>query len=275
MTPLAYRITRDLCHEENAANRAKIRKFMEEIHCFECSEVFELANDLMGDIWAPATKLEPLDHLIFLPAPKTWLEFKTPPTPTWSKTAGHIFAFHLEELKDAGRELIRVFVCENSAGADTSKFVPCGYFQPKSLKVMVQRDEPSLFALAESVNENAQLQARTWSRLVVALLALINSPKIIGRKQHMPNRTLERKLTKNLAGGKFPLRAWTEIKLQVSKPPEIDDGEPHEAHLTGRRALHFCRAHLRIRLGQLEYVTSHWRGDPSIGIKQSRYLVTH
>ena len=104
-------------------------------------------------------------------------------------------------------------------------------------------------------------------------MILINSPHIIGRRQHMPHAGLERQLTRGLAGGKFPLHAWTEIKLQVAKPVEIDDGEPHEAHLTGRRALHFVRKHIRIRLGQLEYVSAHWRGDPSIGIKRSRYTV--
>jgi hypothetical protein len=99
---------------------------------------------------------------------------------------------------------------------------------------------------------------------------LINSPKVIGRRQFMPHKVL----VKNFTGGSFPLHAWTEIRLEVSKPPEIDDGGPHEARLTGRRALHFCRAHLRIRYGQLEYVSPHWRGDPSVGIKQSRYIVT-
>ena len=104
-------------------------------------------------------------------------------------------------------------------------------------------------------------------------MILINSPHIIGRRKHMPHAGLERQLTRGLAGGKFPLHAWTEINLQVAKPVEIDDGEPHEAHLTGRRALHFVRKHIRIRLGQLEYVSAHWRGDPSIGIKRSRYTV--
>jgi hypothetical protein len=109
--------------------------------------------------------------------------------------------------------------------------------------------------------------------VTVSLLALINSPRIIGRQQHMPSRVLEQKLTRGFGVGKFPLHAWTEIKLEVAKPIEIDDGEPHEAHLTGRRALHFVRKHLRLWNGELIYVTSHWRGDPALGIKQSRYRV--
>lgn len=89
----------------------------------------------------------------------------------------------------------------------------------------------------------------------------------------MPHRGLERALIANQKlVGKFPLHAWTEIKLHVT-PPKEAEGE-HEAHLTGERALHFCRAHLRIRLGRLEVVKAHWRGNPAIGIKQSRYTVT-
>jgi hypothetical protein len=69
--------------------------------------------------------------------------------------------------------------------------------------------------------------------------------------------------------GRFPLRAWTEIKLEVT-PPKYD-GTEHEAMLTGGKALHFCRAHLRIRLGRVELVSAHWRGDPSLGLKRTRY----
>jgi hypothetical protein len=73
--------------------------------------------------------------------------------------------------------------------------------------------------------------------------------------------------------GTFPLRAWTEIVLEVTPPSEAGALDPGEAHLTGRRALHFCRQHLRIRGGRLELVKAHWRGDAAIGIKQSRYRV--
>jgi hypothetical protein len=101
---------------------------------------------------------------------------------------------------------------------------------------------------------------------------VINTPKIIMRQQHMPHRGLQRDLIKaGKVNGKYPLHAWTEILLRV-RPPEVSEGD-HEAHLTGARALHFVRKHIRIRLGKLEYVSAHWRGDASIGIKRSRYRV--
>jgi hypothetical protein len=49
------------------------------------------------------------------------------------------------------------------------------------------------------------------------------------------------------------------------------DGTVHEAHYTGEKCLHFCRSHLRVRNGRLEQVKAHWRGNPSLGIKQTRY----
>lgn len=255
MTPLAYRIVRD------AIDDKAIRILMADVHCFECTEVIELAKILCGTFSAPAEKIIQTRHLVFLPAPKTWLEFNI------TDQARHAF------LLEQDSALVKVTLCEHELGSDKSIFIPCGWINPETMKLLVERDVPALFALALDDDPDSQRKATGWSRLVFALLVLINSPKIIGRRQHMPNRTLEAKLVKRLGRGQFPLHAWSTIKLEVSKPPEIDDGEPHEAHLTGKRALHFCRAHLRIRLGQLEYVSSHWRGDPSVGVRQSRYSV--
>jgi hypothetical protein len=44
-----------------------------------------------------------------------------------------------------------------------------------------------------------------------------------------------------------------------------------EGHLTGEKCLHFVRTFLRVRMGQLEYVDAHWRGNPALGMKRSRY----
>jgi hypothetical protein len=109
-----------------------------------------------------------------------------------------------------------------------------------------------------------------------AALALINSPRVIGQRQHMPHERIEReKLKQRRLVGKFPVQAWTEIMLTVA-PPDARSGEPaSEGHLTGDKCLHFCRTHLRARRGRLEYVEGHWRGDPALGIKQSRYRVVN
>jgi hypothetical protein len=105
-----------------------------------------------------------------------------------------------------------------------------------------------------------------------ALLAFINTPRIIGQRVHQPHQRIEReKLAKLKLTGKFPLRAWTEIVLKVGLPDDRSDDPTRETHLTGERCLHFCRTYLRMRYGAIEYVEGHWRGDPALGMKRSRY----
>jgi hypothetical protein len=111
--------------------------------------------------------------------------------------------------------------------------------------------------------------------LLLAFLLFINTPRVVGRRQHTPHRGLQKRLLKERGPiGRFPLNGWTEILLHVTPPHDAFGDDCAEAHLTGQRALHFCRAHLRVRLGRLEFVRSHWRGDASLGVKQSRYRVT-
>ena len=243
-----------------------LREWLSDIHCFEVSEV----NSLIGELITAMPTQEKADEIIaerrFLPAPKTWIEYRY---------KGRRIATLLQEIPEEKlrpvdgifeKPAIAMFFCEEMAMdlgvipmAGSGRAVVATKNQIQKEKILRNLGLPPMEAQA------------VYAQLA---LILINSPRIIGRRQHMPHAGLERQLTRGLTGGKFPLHAWTEIKLQVAKPPEIDDGEPHEAHLTGRRALHFVRKHLRIRLGQLEYVSAHWRGDPSIGIKRSRYIVT-
>lgn len=251
MTPLAAHFIkqqtlpikrRDVIHDPD-----RMLSRMADIHCFDITEIKDVVHQVV-DAWED--KGEPIDTCrdrIFLPAPNTWIE--------WNGDAdGNRGATFLSDCGDGWADAYAVspqghggtyyvWKCERLCLSDTAVYRPDG----------------------------VRYEGASWLR---ATLALINTPRIVGRRQHMPNKGLERRLTQHFGVGKFPLHAWTEIKLEVLKPIEIDDGAPHEAHLTGKRALHFCRAHIRIRMGKLEYVTSHWRGDPAIGIKQSRYVVT-
>ena len=107
--------------------------------------------------------------------------------------------------------------------------------------------------------------------MLYSFLGMINTPRVFQRNVHSPHIGLQRKLVaaKSLVG-KYPLGAWTEILLKVPGP-ESGGGVAAAGYLTGERALHWCRAHLRYRLGQWEIVKDHWRGNPAIGIKRSRY----
>lgn len=257
MTPLAHAIlkrrTLPLKKRTPYGDPESLLGELQDFHCFEMTEVLDLyrfhLQKQVHDIFYNKDYSE-LQKLIFLPAERVWLETKYP----W---------------EDVGRQAY--FLIEDGEYIRATSFSQsgCGSIGriPKAMPFSI------LPSYHEQDAKTGKFYAQGHLTQIVCYLLMINSPRIIGRCQHMPNRALERRLSQKLGAGKFPLHAWTEIKLQVTKPLEIDDGEPHEAHLTGKRALHFCRAHIRIRLGRLEFVTSHWRGDPAIGIKQSRYVV--
>jgi hypothetical protein len=276
MTPLFEKMVRraafpkrerESLHWLTDASQHPIKDFVTDVHCFEYGAVAETAHEM-----ALRGSLTKVTSLGFLPAKKTWLER----TVKLEKTT-----------EDGDQELMLaiLFVDRGDGFADIWAFThlpkltnTCvGYFG----KASIDRRESGVDLLDASgsvidADDNWFRKTKKgllWAEAVMAM-AMINSPKIIGRTQHVVNGTMQRKLNDKYGVGKFPLHAWTTIKLEVGKPPEIDDGEPQESILTGRRALHFCRTHLRFRLGKLEYVREHWRGDAAIGIKRSRYEVT-
>jgi hypothetical protein len=200
---------------------------MDDIHCFEVSEIHRAAYQLSSNPSAFAGS----PAVSFLPAPKTWIEHGI---------GGERCGWLLEHI-DAKH--VRASIALDQDHSDDRYFGTFGGVMIIDLEARYT-DRPEDW---------------TPERLVPAYLLFINSPRVIGRRQHMPHRGLERKLiARRHLVGKFPLHAWTEIKLEVDLRGARDaSGEPsHEAHLTGHRALHFCRSHLRIRLGRLEIVTA-------------------
>jgi hypothetical protein len=252
--------------------------------CFETSEIQDLAANLFNRPYeknetpqiltssdgdkipmASAKTIKNLvslaDRLAFLPAPYTWIEF---------------------EWKDVER-CGWLLVDNDHEGPFQKPYYPgwitairCTETESDFMMSFPKRGDPTECIMHGdgAMTEDERITTGIFLGLVIANLALINTPKIIGRTTHLPHRRLEKELARAFKKpGKYPLQAWHEIKLHVAVPPEFK-GDFKEAHLTGMRALHFCRAHLRIRLGQVEFVSWHWRGNPAMGIKQTRYLVT-
>jgi hypothetical protein len=272
MTPLAYSIWKQKwspIKDRTIDDKHALLSMFDDIHCFEVSAISELTHHLSKDYYERSRTAGPAhdgkmvnaaeQSLAFLPAPKTWIEY--------AATDGN--GVHYREgcllIKTAANEAFCTFARATKYSLWTHHQMLLCLRGGERFKLIYLRDDPDQpdgnLPIGEQILHSCRLYAQ---------LALINSPRVIGRRQHT------RKLPSmpGFAGSKFPLLAWTEIKLEVSKPILIDDGQPHEATLTGRRALHFCREHIRIKNGKLEYVTSHWRGDASIGIKRSRYVVT-
>ena len=227
-------------------------KLLVDAHYFEVSQiigtVYELADKILrsGD-----------PKLAFLPAPHVWIEYRVP------NTSGRV-AIRLRQKEDNPYASVEIFVHHNDGGI-VYRVIYC--FIPLygstdfgvSFKPMTNRPHDQLSMIAANI---------------YGILAMINSPRIIGRTQHQPHAGMQRAIAKTKAlVGSFPLKAWTELRLEVRLPKDETNSKARETILSGSRALHFVRRHIRIRRGRLEIVSPHWRGDPALGIKRTRYAV--
>jgi hypothetical protein len=207
-------------------------------------------------------------RLAFLPAQNSWLEFEESYTSVHDGTLGKFRQAYLLFGESDSRHRAVVATISRNPGGEWAyvRQAPIPLVEADEQPVRCMEDHPEL--------ELRRGQAPHSIFLLYGALALINTPRIIGRRQHMPHERVEREKLKALKlVGKFPLRVWTEIILKVA-PPDDRTGEPAtEGHLTGEKCLHFVRTFLRVRMGQLEYVESHWRGNPALGMKRSRYRV--
>lgn len=261
MTPLAHAIAVDSClplAKRRYGNAAAEVGLFNNLHFFDVSSVYMMANDMSEKVASAVAGQRAT--MAFLPAPRVMLEWATP----WGEYAQRE-AVILEQLDDT-RASVRIVAMAKDGRVVCS---PTVLSLPLigSSEMGELRFRPGFIGTSGQADDANNLGAQIYS-----LLAIINTPRLINRAQHMPHAGLQRRLAaaRGLVG-KFPLRAWTELKLEV-RPPHDASHKPSQANwMTGEKCLHFCRAHLRIRLGRLEFVSSHWRGDASLGIKQTRY----
>lgn len=261
MTPLAMRIIKALTLPaiHHPHDKANIARRMGDIHCFEVSALEGVLDHDM--IEAISEGKANIGKLAFLPAPATWIEHSRLQgdigiqrlgfllTASSNPTVANVSMVHLLETKEAGYEFM--------------------YTSADLAPLPLNGSENFGRAL-----DNDDCEDGFHPKLYLTL-AFINTPRLIDRIQHRPHRGLERSVRKIFGNRAFPVHPWSEIKLEIKLPKNSsEDGEP-ATRLTGGKALHFCRSHLRIRLGRLEIVSSHWRGDPALGVKLSRYKVAN
>lgn len=253
MTPLAHRIVKELTLPVKRRDReiAAFAPQLSDTHCFDISAAEPFIDDLASHMRSHGIAGE----RAFLPAPRTWLELAY---------SGSRSGYLIEEAGDAMRIRRVTFVLPTRR-----------YYFSAACKF------PLLLDMSVADVRGAILagvHTGDWCRIhpieIYAALSIINTPRIMGRQYHAPHRGLERALiAAQPMVGRFPLHAWTEIKLEIKAPAIDESGVEYEQHFTGRKCRHFCRKHLRVRNGQVEIVSSHWRGDPALGIKRSRYRV--
>jgi len=257
MTPLAHQLARQLTLPVKdrdpvwGANAALLRESLDDAHFFEVTAVIPLIDIL------PKLGSEAFGELCFLPAPKVWLEALYP--------YGRI-GLLIEHVKDDTAR-VTAFWPEIVAELGTLSTVSDDYFVTGGATYVPQAWMDSLGPLISQLPSILIASCHMF-------LAIINSPKVIARKQHAPHSGLQKQLARAFGGvGKFPLRAWTELELVAFSTIKEPNGAEFETRLSGSKCLHFCRKHIRVRNGKLELVSAHWRGDPALGIKRTRYNV--
>ncbi|USM11512.1 anti-CRISPR protein [Citromicrobium phage vB_CbaS-RXM] len=105
----------------------------------------------------------------------------------------------------------------------------------------------------------------TMTPILLATLALVNSPKIIS-KNFRDNAKLNRKRE---ARGRYPFHPHHTVRLNVDAKSKVQKNFHTGAGTP--KALHHVRAHLRLVKDHYVFVSPHWRGDPQRGILQTTY----
>lgn len=258
MTPLAQALLNDLCLpvRKRTYRGPPLTPLMTDIHCFEVSAIAELARDQLPRFVDSIQSVE-----LRLPAEKVWLEFKV------KKSRG---------VPHDGR--MAALLSQRDDQADVTLFTE----QPNelmgspsfvSLPLGLGGDWSAIVGASKGAGGHALPRGTAHALLLcAAFLTMINAPKSWGRTIHQPHAGLQRKLVRSLGvNGKFPLRAWTEIRLLAG--PQIANGRARDGHLSGTKALHFSRGHFAPRWGKMTWISPCWKGDASKGVKRSRYCV--
>jgi len=309
MTPLAWELledlsSRDTCHVVHTPfagwydTSLFLNNALRQCKFFDCAAITPLSAQLAASMLQAFENYDRVDQrLAFLPAPMTWIELEMPSTEGLINNEDR--RAHINEILPYGtisfgkphhyyRTAWILAGPDNSTHLAERYRLQYGtlYRQPGPRKWHLHK-LPALPLVHSDLKPQRSCEhvrgdeVRVFDKPVAAIedfihyatLALINTPRVIGRKQHNPNERIERdKLKRMKLVGQFPLRAWTEIVLRVAVNPTDHSGEPaQETQLTGERCLHYCRTYLRVRMGMLEYVEGHWRGNPALGMKRSRY----
>lgn len=295
MTPLAKALAEAAVSNpkwwRNSGNEKLLAPFPHDVKCFEITAVRELADDLGQQALERGNVIE---SLAFLPAPVTWLEHRY----TREDGTSAVHAHMLVDQGDNTASVTSTIGCEIN-GRTVFIPIPLGNLRlldeadpdgwaidstlatqgidPQSHGQNLMRDlyplrsgvrAPSFESDVDKQLDDAQ--ARSWE--LYATLSLINSPRIVARSDHKPSSGLQKFLNRKGAGP-YNLLPWHEVFLDITPPPEATEADGGGSRLTGSRALHFCRQHIRIKRGKLEMVRAHYRGSADVGIAQTQYRV--
>lgn len=275
MTPLAQAIANDAClpvaKRRFGSLADKIRLF-DDWHFFECSAIASTALSISAGIVATASSTA--REMTFLPAPRTFIEWDHSRVP-----GGRSVRVALLLEQDGQSATVSTIAVGREQLVSNMK--ARGRYVPRMLKLPLVGSPAGVNQITFRQPSPDEWQGEKWVEFVnvtaqeaIGFLAMINTPRIIGRRHHQPHAGLQRKIAASHGmPGKYPMHAWSEILLEVRPPRDASDSGKRETRLTGGRAEHFCRAHLRIWKGRSILVPAHRRGNPALGIKRTRYSV--
>lgn len=278
MTPLAHRFAKELTlplRDRRIVDKAGLLQQLDKVHSFDCTAIWDsvdLALDeenMMPTILAllPETKV-PCD-IAWLECGKTVFTKETDGIPKdgriaiiveredeWLKLSYATYAPYDDKL------LFSLLLGRCRRG---SSLLSGGY--GIEMELNTKGDPPG--RTAEFVDEQERMLGRLMA-ITVLLLDIINQPTLCHLRVNQPHRGIEKSLLR-AGAGRYPLLAWHEVIIKPQDRPltqqEID------GHLTGRKCLHFVRGHHRPRISKKVWVKHHWKGDPALGIKRTRYKV--
>jgi hypothetical protein len=276
-----------------------------EMHCFDVTAIATHVHDTMDEenMWP---EIETMAPSIFLPSPVTWLEMHVPEKRmrlAWIvgdegegsfrlSMAGEgpdapyslpICIFRARSILELGERIEQTSLVDEAFGKDGERkpslldaLGPTGGERADQLEAkigLLRLEEARLNRERGFINGVLEAERFINHGIAFSVLALnlINTPGLVGLRQHDPHRGLARKLYA-ARGGSYPLRGWSEIVLKhqtrVAEPTE------HHTGATFHKCLHFVRSHLRhYRDGKVTVIPAHWRGDPALGIKRTRYRI--
>jgi hypothetical protein len=283
--------------------------FDREMHCFEVSAIANSVNAVLDEpidsddadeAWSVWRDVESMLPRMFLPSPVTWLEQMFAGTRIACVIREKGPYFSLSTVHQSSRGNFSIHVCDFRARGilepdnrievvwgDLDLDVPDDPVISSILseaKGPITRERVGALRASRDLMEarvsllgrkvemgNASLEVmqagNRFIGMVVLTLDLINTPGLIGLKQREINKGLARSLSRV---GRYPLLAWSEVVLKhqarLAEPGERVTGT------TYHKCLHFVRSHLRhYRDGHVTVIPAHWRGDPALGIKRTRY----
>lgn len=279
MTPLAQRMARMTPHTEDDIMRemaAELRHDMDlpTMQCFDVTEVYPAAFELAKNL---AWKMGEAPD-VFLPAPIVWLERQYP---AGGRSA---YLLHTASAPDivlqgpraeaqgiAGvrGQMVRQWEVKAFQGGDIQVAEPVNILFGETRMLGLP---PPVYRSGKPATEEDMVELVVDMRLVGAYLAIINTPAIFKQIKHQPHAGLRRELLRSGAlKGNQRQRPWVTVTMDISTPSDIEGGG---GRMTGTKAMHFCRAHMRIiQGGRVAWVKGHWRGDASKGVHQHDYRV--